>query len=357
MKLFNEKTSLAFRLGAIVVAMLLGQQAIAEGTRAGTDIDNTVDVNYEVGGIGQATLSDTVTFKVDRRVAYTLQPVATPDLLQVSPGQDDVFVDFLLTNLSNSDLDFTLALVNMAGGSVDTLGDDTANMDNIEYAVVTAGDPTPTQGGEQYVDDLAVDASVRIRVWGDAALALADGQIAGLQLTSTAADLAGTSAAPGTALIYGLANGDLTVENVDPAGTDGVRITNDGFIVESAALTVVKAYTVVDDGFGGTVNPLPGATIEYTITITNSSATVAADNVVITDTLAANLTFVSDWSGTDDMTLSVNGALATGCTEDAADDSCERAGQALTFNGITISSSGSLIVTYRVTINDPATTP
>ena len=308
MKLFNERVSLALRLGALVAALLLGQQAMAEGTRAGTDIDNTVDVNYEVGGIGQTTLSDTVTFKVDRRVAYTLQPVSTPDLLPVSPGQPDAFVDFLLTNLSNSDLDFTLSLINMAGGSVDTLGADTANMDNIEYAVVTAGDPTPTQGGEQYVDDLLADASVRIRVWGDAALTLTDGLIAGLQLTSTAVELSGTSAAPGAALAYGLANGDLTVENVDPAGTDGVRITNDGFIVESADLTVVKAYSVVDDGFGGTVNPLPGATIEYTVTITNSSTTASADNVVITDTLAANLTFLPNWSGTDDMTLSVNGA-------------------------------------------------
>jgi len=357
MKFLNERTSLTLRLGSLAVALLLGQQAMAAGTRAGVDIDNTVFVDYQVGTIDQAQLSDSVSFKVDRRVAYTLQPVSTPDLEPVSPGEQNAFVDFLLTNLSNSDLDFTLALINMTGGNVDTLGADTADMDNIEYAVVTTGDPTPTQGGAQYVDDLLADASVRIRVWGDAALALTDGLIAGLQLTATAVELTGTEVAPGAVLTYGGANGDTTIENVDPTGADGVRISNDGFIVESADLTVVKAYSVVDDGFGGTVNPLPGATIEYTITITNSSTTASADNVVITDTLAANLTFLPNWSGTDDMTLSVNGAPATGCTEEADADSCERAGAALTFNGITISTSGSLVVTYRVTINDPATTP
>lgn len=360
MKLLIGKASLTFRLGAMVAALLLGQQAIAEGTRAGTDIDNTVNVAYQVGGLDQAPLTDTVTFVVDRRVAYTLQPVSTPDLLLVSPGQDDVFVDFLLTNLSNSDLDFTLSLVNMSGGDVDGSGADTADMTDIEYSVVTATDTVPAQDGAQYVDDLLVDDSVRIRVWGDAALALTDGQIAGLQLTATAVELTGSEGSPGAVLDYTAGNDDLVIDNVDPAGTLGVRISNDGFEVQSADLTVAKDYTVIDDGFGGTVNPLPGATIQYTILITNNSTTVAAETVIITDTLAANLDFLPDWSGTDDMTISVDGGLATGCTEEVdapTNDGCARVGQDLTFDGFTIAAGGSLLVTYRVTISDPTSTP
>jgi uncharacterized repeat protein (TIGR01451 family) len=343
--------SLVLRLGALLATLLLGQQAMAVGTRADTDINNTVDVDYQVGGIDQTTLSDTVTFKVDRRVDFTLEPVSTPDLEPVGPGQNDVFVDFLLTNLSNSDLDFTLALAQMTGGSVDGSGTDDADMTNIEYAVVTAGDPTPTQGGAQYVDDLAADASVRIRVWGDAALALTNGQIAGIELTATAVELAGTEVAPGAALAYGVANGDLTVENVDPDDADGVRVSNDGFIVQSAELTVSKAYTIQGGDFGSGL-PIPGATVEYTITINNASTTASADNVVITDTLDTDLVFLPDQFAGDDMTL--NG---TGCTEDAGDDECERSGQDLTFNVASIPVSGSLVVVYRVTILDPATTP
>lgn len=369
MKLVNGKTSLALRLGALVAALLLGQQAMAAGTRAGTDIDNTVNVNYEVGGIGQTALSDSVSFKVDRRVDYTLTLLSTPDLEPVSPGQNGVFVDFLLTNTSNSDLDFTLALAQAAGVDVDSSGTDNADMATIDYAVsadvdIPSGgtDPDPVRTtGPQYIDGLLADQAIRIRVWGDAALTMLDGQIAGAELTATAVELSGTEVAPGLPLAYGGANGDLTIENVDPNGTDGVRVAVDGFLVQAAQLSVVKAYSVIDDGFGGTVNPLPGAEVEYTITITNTSTTTAADNVVITDTLDTDLAFLPDWSTTlpagNDMELSVNGGAATGCTEDAADDSCERSGQNLTFNVASISANGSLVVTYRVTILDPAATP
>jgi hypothetical protein len=73
---------------------------------------------------------------------------------------------------------------------------------------------------------------------------------------------------------------------------------------------------------------------------------------VITDTLDTDLVFLPDQFAGDDMTL--NG---TGCTEDAGDDACERSGQDLTFNVASIPVSGSLVVVYRVTILDPATTP
>lgn len=347
----NERAGLIVRLSATALALLLGQQAMAVGTPADTDINNTVDVNYEVGGIGQTTLSDTVTFKVDRRVDFTLDPVSTPDLEEISPGQNDVFVDFLLTNLSNSDLDFTLNLAQMSGGSVDTLGADTADMTNAEYAVATAGDPTPTQGGAQYVDNLGADASVRIRVWGDAALALANGQIAGLQLTATAVELAGTELSPGAALAYNVANGDLTVENVDPDDLDGVRVSNDGFLVVSAQLSVSKGYTIEGGDFGSGL-PIPGATVQYTITIDNLSADAAAENVVITDTLDDDLAFLADQFGSDDMTI--NGV---GCTEESDGDACARSGQDLIFNVASIPVSSSLSIIYQVTILDPATTP
>ena len=351
MKLVNGKTGLAFRLGVIVAALLLGQQAMAVGTRAGTDISNTANVDYQVGGVVQATLSDTVNFVVDRRVDFTLVPVSTPDLELVNPGEQDAWVDFTLTNTSNSNLDFALALAQMSGSSVDGQGNDNADMDNIEWAVVTAGDPTPTQGGAQFVDDLEADASVRIRVWGDAALTLLDGEIAGLELTATAR--LGGSAGLGGVLAYGVANDDTTVQNVDPDAADGVRVSNDGFEVESAQISVAKIYNVVGNDLGSGL-PIPGATVEYTITITNAGTAVAT-NVVITDTLDDDLTFLADqFGGGADMTI--NGA---GCTEDAPDsDGCVRAGQDLTFDVASIAGGGgSLVIVYHVTINNPAATP
>ncbi len=354
MRLFGNRTGLALKLGATAAALLLGQQALAEGTRAGTPIANTASVDYFVNGIDQEDITASVTFVVDRRVSFTLAPISTPDLEPVSPGQDDAWVDFLLTNTSNSDLDFLIALAQVTTGTgVDGSGADDADMDNIEWAVVTATDLVPLQGGAQIADELAADASVRIRVWGDAAVTLTDNQIAGVELTATAKEAG--AAGLGADLVYGAGNDDATIDNVDPDDADGVRISIDGFEVESADLTVAKAYSVIDDGFGGTDNPLPGATVEYTITITNGSADIPADTVVITDTLAADLTFLANQFAGADMTL--NG---TGCTEDAPptdSDGCERSGQDLTFDVASIAGGASLVIVYRATINDPAVTP
>ncbi len=364
MKLFNVRTSLAFRLGALVAALLLGQQAMAEGTRAGTSIANTANVAYDVGTIPQTVIpSNTVTFVVDRRVDFTLEPIV-PALEDVSPGEQNAWVDFRLTNLSNSELDFSLLLNQVASGQPVGPGSDGANLDNIEYAVSadleSATNPDPVQTtGPQFVDELPTDQSIRIRVWGDAALTLLNGLVAGVELTATAAD-GGSSGIEGGAVDFTLTPTDGGIENVaaDIAdGNGGVEVSVDGYIVVAAQLSVVKAFSIIDDGFGGTTNPLPGAEIEYTITITNASTTAPADNVVITDALDTDLEFLPDWSGTDDMTLSVNGAAATGCTEDLLDDSCDRSGQNLTFNIVSISASGSLVVTYRVTIVDPLLTP
>ncbi|MGB5489855.1 MAG: hypothetical protein WBM76_03400, partial [Woeseiaceae bacterium] len=132
-------------------------------------------------------------------------------------------------------------------------------------------------------------------------------------------------------------------------------------VVVSAELTIAKDFVVIDDGFGGTDNPLPGAIVEYTITVNNLSTVTPADNVVITDTLDLDLGFLADWSSNpagSDMEISINGASpATGCTQETDADGCAFDGTNLSFDIGTISTSGSAEVTFRVTINDPATTP
>lgn len=162
----------------MAIVLLLGQQAMAVGTDAGTSIDNTVDVNYEVATVAQTTLSVTVSFVVDRRVDFTLTQIGFA-LVDVTPGENDAFFDLLLTNTSNSALDFSLVLddtIVLVRGFVPD-----ASMSNIEYAVSadiqSATDPDPVQGGPQFVDELPEDEAIRIRVWGDAALSLLDGQM------------------------------------------------------------------------------------------------------------------------------------------------------------------------------------
>ncbi len=134
MKLERSKVGHLFRLGALSVALLFGQQAMADGTPAGTPISNTASVDYFVNGVDQDDIpSNTVTFVVDRKVSFTLDPLGT-DLVDVTPGGNDYFVDFLLTNTSNATLDFNL-LLDQAGVTSARGNPDTADMTDPEYAV------------------------------------------------------------------------------------------------------------------------------------------------------------------------------------------------------------------------------
>ncbi|MCH8136361.1 MAG: hypothetical protein IIB77_10320, partial [Proteobacteria bacterium] len=269
MKLVSRKTGLMLRLGVLVTAMLFAQQAMAEGTRAGTSIINTATVDYDVATVAQTQLSSiTVEFVVDRRVNFTLTAIGLA-LVDVTPGVNDNWVDFLLTNTSNSEIDFNVALAQMVGGDPRPGQTDDADMGLVDYAVSldiqSGADPDPVRGGLQYVDELPADESIRIRVFGDAALTMSNGQIAGVDLTVVGAE-GGVAGTEGTALVNGFgANTDLGIENVfADAGNDNSESAQDGFIVVSADLAVTKAYLLVAGDLGSGL-PIPGATIEYTI--------------------------------------------------------------------------------------------
>lgn len=228
MKLVEGRIGLSLKVGAIIIALLAGQQAMAIGTRAGTSVVNTATVDYRVGAVDQTPIdSNTVEFVVDRRVDFDLTPLGGA-LVNVVPGETDAFFDFLLSNDSNSELDFTIDVTEMVGGLVRGATDD-ANMLTVDYAVsansVANGDTDPVRNGPQFVDELAADDAIRIRVFGDAAFTMLNGEVAGVQVDATAGE-PGTGGVEGAALVE-VANTDLGIENVfaeDGAGGDGIQI-------------------------------------------------------------------------------------------------------------------------------------
>lgn len=367
MILVSRKIGLILRLGVLVTAMLFGQQAMAEGTRAGTLIINTATVDYSVATVAQTQLpSNTVTFAVDRRVNFTLTALGGA-LVPVTPGVNDNFVDFLLTNTSNSVIDFNVALAQMVGGDVRVGQADDADMATFDYAVsaeplsdLVNPDPDPVRGGAQFVDELEADDAIRIRVFADAALTMTDGQIAGMDLNVIGA-VGGTSGTEGTPLVDGVANTNLGIENVFANASGGnSESAQDGFIVASAALTALKDYIVIDDGGFGTTLPIPGATIEYSVAVENTGTT-AADAVQIGDALDPNVSIVLGAynGGASDMEYN-NGGVTTPCTAAADGDECEESAGVITVGGggtITVAAGDTLTLLYRVLILDPATTP
>ncbi len=360
MNTLGNKLGLTGRLGALATVLLFGQQAMAEGTRVNTPIVNTASVDYEVSSVPQGTVTSdpaTATFVVDRRVDISLTLESTGDLVPVVPDGTDYFVDFRLTNLSNDDLDFTLALaeVTPSDGSIDIdgQGGDTADMGTLDYTVGTIGSATPpaTRGGTQYVDNLVADEFVIIRVWGDAAITLLNRQIAGAELTATAVDGSGDAGSPGAAFSYGDPNTAGGVETVDRNGADGIQVAIDGFIVETADISVTKSFTVLDDFLGGTL-AIPGAEVEYTVTVSNAAGAESATSVVVSDTLVGELEYVLN-----SMTIDVNAGGASACTDASDGDGCTRSGQDLTFDIASLDAGDVYVYTWRATIADPATTP
>lgn len=373
------KGSFIVKLGVSAAALLLSQHTFAAGTVAGTDIDNLAVVSYEVDTVLQDVVESApgagnavpgagngtaTSFVVDNRVDFSLQQVGTAHTT-VTPGQTDAFVEFLLSNDGNSPLDFIMAVsqLNTGDGLVNALDDSNVDMANLRVRVGNGGG-VPVLTDLAYGDEIAPDTAVTVYVFGDAdlLLGLVNGDVANIELSATAA-AAGAALSPGTPLTDDVLNADTAgLEVVFAEGGvalgDGVVTDRDGFEVSSAGLTVSKIVSVVSDPFNGTTNPkaIPGAVVEYVITITNGGGS-DADSVSISDTLDTDISFIADFYAAQDLLVVNDGTTITPCNADAGDgdsDGCALDGQDLTVgNGnlaITVTAGTSLVVTYRVLI-------
>lgn len=375
------KRSIGFlvKLGTTAGVLLFTQQALAAGTVAGTDIDNLAVVDYVVNGVNQTDIESSptgnstpgagngvvTTFVVDNRVDFTLLQVGSANTT-VNPDQLNAFVAFTLTNTGNSPQDFRmtvaqLALNEAANGELDSGVD----MNNLRIRVANGGG-APVLGDLDYADELAPDASVTVYVFADADTipALVDGDIANLELTATVAE-AGVGSTLGADLVddFGNADDPNAVDIVFADGGalgDGIESDRDGFTVQSAGLTVTKTATLISDPFNGTTNPkaIPGAIIEYVITVTNAG-TLTAEDVVIADMLSTDVSLNLDQYGAGiDVDIDNNGAPVTPCNADNLDtdgDGCALTGPDLTVGNTTtmvldVAPATTLTITFRVTI-------
>ena len=87
----------AMKMVVLAFLPLAAQQAYAQGTLAGTSIDNTATVNYSVGAVAQPSVSsNTSSFLVDRRVNLTVLETGNADTV-VSPGKNAQVLTFTVT--------------------------------------------------------------------------------------------------------------------------------------------------------------------------------------------------------------------------------------------------------------------
>jgi uncharacterized repeat protein (TIGR01451 family) len=301
-------------VGAIAATLVsVPVLAAPVGTQVGQTIENTVTVNYNIGTIAQDAETATDEVAVDRKVNLTL--VRTDDSgAQVTPGQDDAAVTYVLTNETNDVLDFELVAINVAIGTAselspsendvfDTTGGFTFYLDNPSGGTVGVFDGTDTL--ITHIDALASGDSVIIHVVSEVPTGLDTDDRAAIQLTATARENDG-AATLGAAFTVSASNDvdPMVVDTVFADGDadgqvagDGSAFDTDDYYVLAAGITATKSSRIVAGAFAGdtTGTFLPGATIEYCILVSNSSGSATADSVTISDTLPAEVAYDSGY--------------------------------------------------------------
>jgi len=375
-----RKLSLPWQgFGITAVLLLLTQSAFALGTDEDTDINNRASVDYAVGGVGQvviesapgagnstpgATLGTDTVFEVDRLIDFEVTGPGGTTI--IAPGALDGVLIFTMTNSGNDHQDFGFTVTNLGGDDFDmnplTLE---IYVDSNSNGVYEVGVDTAT-----FVDELPPDGvtTATIFVVTDADNPIpVDGDLADMQLEARAYDGndGGIGAQGGLAADHSL---DLdvtgTVQNVFGEGVaphDNRFEATGTYVVQAATLTVSKASAVISDPFSIAPNwkAIPGAVVEYTVTIVNNGA-VAADNVSVSDTIQiADVTFNdADPYGTLDAEITVNAVVdpdlceadliaGDGCTYDVGTGALVIG----TTGGLSIPAAGTATITYQVTIN------
>jgi len=308
----KTKTMLKALLGASALCAFTVGAASAGGTAAGTDVQNTFTLDYQVGGVSQPTIDNTATptqFTVDRLVDLT---VASNGDATVAPGAQDQELVFSLTNDGNDTQAYDLSIV-------DESGDEFSSTGTTLYYYVDDGDGVYEPGGDDgapiayngtSTGDLAPDATLWVVVEGDIPTSVVDADTDDLTLVADTLEpsTSGSAGSPVTGDTDGnnlvgaaenvLADGTGTSNEAANAGDHSASAT---YIVASAEITGVKAVSLFsEDGAGCATIPgtptggysIPGSCVEYTITVENTGGTAASD-IIINDVLNDNLEFIA----------------------------------------------------------------
>ena len=274
---------LARSAGRSVVAALaaggLAGAAHAEGTIAGTIIQNVATATYD-GPSGTATVSsNNVSLKVDELLDVSVA-WADPGDVAVSPGATGQVLSFRITNAGNGSEAFGLATVDTAGGDnfdptvtsivLDTNGNGAYDPGADTVYVAGSNDPV-----------LAPDASLSVFVVSKIPAAAQNGNRGRVDLRAASKTGSGT---PGSTFNgAGQGGGNAVV------GATGGKAEDDGYYaVAAAGLSFVKS-AVVADKFGGTAQA-PGSTITFTLKASvNGSGTI--NNIKVADPIPAGTTY------------------------------------------------------------------
>lgn len=311
-----------------IALSVLAQPALAAGTRAGTTISNTATASFDNGAGTQNVSSNPVDMTVDELLNVTVASNNPADVT-TTPGATGQVLSYTVTNTGNGVESFTIGSIANGGGDNYDPAVTQIVIDNGNGVYEPGVDVVYTPGAND--PTLNPDASVTLFIICTTPGTVVDGNRGIVELVATARTGSGT---PGTSFTgQGEGGGDAVV------GATRATSKDDGaFIVSTASVALAKTALVADP-LGG-VEPIPGATITYTITATVSgSGSVSA--LGIGDNIPANTTYVPG-------SLTLGGVSLT----DAVDGDAGRfASGAIAVALGTVAGGNTRTVTFRVTIN------
>jgi uncharacterized repeat protein (TIGR01451 family) len=334
---------LAGLLPVLVACFLVhGNQALAAGTAAGTIITSTASMTCTLGGVAQPPLSAAASFTVDRRINMTVTKLAD---VTTAPTQTNAALPFLISNTGNTALRFSL--------QAESRATNTWSMNNVRIYRDDNNNGLWNLGDTLYGDaatfgDVASDATITALIVADTPGSALNGQTAIYDLIAAAVDAGTLNPSTQTAGANTAGVDTVFADNAGSAAGDAAR---DGrhsafgvYAVGSATANVALNKSVqVLDQWGGN-QPIPGATLRYTITA-SATGSGTANNVTITDPLPLNTTSIAG-------TLRLNGTPLT----DEADADAGDVGHT-TINAVTVrlgnmtSASPNQTIVFDVKIN------
>ena len=361
----TKNTLLKGLFGATALTVFTAGNAHAQLTPAGTNVQNTFTLTYDVGGVAQPPIDTSdpgdpngpTEFTVDRLIDLT---VASQGDNTVAPGATDEELVFSVTNDGNDTQAYSLTVVEETGDDIDT--DDPAGATPVLVYYIDDGDGVYQPGGADGAPvtynpanppELGPDEVLWVVVTQDIPTTATDGNTADVSLladtlepsTSPNAGTPVTADADGTNTLTGaaenvLADGTGTTVDGSDSDNEGDHSATGTYIVAAADITAVKTVDVFSqDGTGcavipgsaptGTQYSIPGACVEYVITVENAGSSAATD-IIVNDVLPDELLFASaDFAGF------TTGAFDS-ATLPALNDDCAGGACSVTFTGGTL---------------------
>jgi len=374
---------------AVLACLMVATSAHALGTSSNTDIDNRADVTYNLGSTPQTLIESDpsgnsnpgvgnggdTSFKVDNKIDFSVTEADSAYTI-VAPNSTWQAVAFTLQNDGNTTQDFSFTAAEVAIGNPDSHGGTDDFNGSVDRGIfVESGGAVgyqELQDTATYADQVLENTTRTVYVVRDIG-AESDDTSSAVVLTAQVA-VGDTGGAQGADIVTddsGDVDDPAVVQIVFADGTgdtdgaeDGQYSDTDAFLVQTATLEITKTSSVYSDPFNLLVNPkaIPGATIEYTVQVTNTAGTGTATSVAVMDDLSAEITAatiafdLNGYAAAEGLQVeapNLYGGAATSLTNDGADadeGEWDAGTNTLTVDGIAVAPGQTAYVRYRVTI-------